>query len=298
MMNINQLRYFVAVADSRSFTKAAEQFFISQTAITLQIKELEAEIGIQLIDRSTRPISLTPPGVAYLSEIRGVLRRLDEAGTIAQNAASGLAGTLRIGYTNGYERSHLTDSMQRFHRLFPEVLLTCARRTTDVLAAGLVADRFDLIFTWDSTNLSRNPGFASHPVEDVPLVVALYSSHPLAKRSILSRQDLRNERILYMSPSDSENSYGDAHYMELYERAGFAPNILYRSTDTESILVMVAAEQGISIVPDFFTRQSIYPEKLRFVPLRGKDEVEPISAIWKEPVTNPLLRQFLAVMGE
>ena len=118
-MNINQLKYFIAVAETESFTKAAEGFFISQTAITQQIRSLEETIGIKLIDRSTRPISLTPGGKVFLREAKAILNHMDIAVTRSQEASTGLSGTLRIGYTKGYEQSRLPRLLRDFRREYP-----------------------------------------------------------------------------------------------------------------------------------------------------------------------------------
>ena len=124
-MNLNQLKYFVAVAEYRSFTKAAEQYFLTQTAITQQIQKLEDTVGVQLIDRKTRPISLTPMGQVLLREAREILMRMDHAIRRTQEAATGITGTLRVGYTKGYEHSDLTVKLRQFHQEYPNVLITC-----------------------------------------------------------------------------------------------------------------------------------------------------------------------------
>ena len=98
-MNTNQLRYFVTAAECRSFTKAADQFYITQTAITQQIRALEDSLGVPLFDRSSRPISLTPAGSAFLSDARSILGRIDQAVNRIQEVSTGMVGTLRIGYT-------------------------------------------------------------------------------------------------------------------------------------------------------------------------------------------------------
>ncbi|MFR0770356.1 MAG: LysR family transcriptional regulator [Dysosmobacter sp.] len=100
-MNRNQLKYFVAAAESRSFTKAAEQFYISQTAITQQIRLLEETLGCPLFDRSTRPVSLTPAGTIFLREAKGILERMSRAQERVHDASTGLSGTLRVGYVRG-----------------------------------------------------------------------------------------------------------------------------------------------------------------------------------------------------
>ena len=242
-MNLNQLRYFVSVAENGSFTKAAVNHYISQTAITQQIHALEESIGAKLLDRGSRPIALTPAGKVLLKEAREILGKMDAALLRTREASTGLEGELRLGYTKGYEHSDLPKHLRSFHQEYPNVLLSCYRCDTDALAAGLINGDYDVIFTWDSTNLRQEESLQLQVVEQVPLRVALYASHPLARRSELTRRDLKQENILFMSPSGTGDSFGDAFYIRLYQQAGYQPNILLRSNDMESILMMVAAEE-------------------------------------------------------
>ena len=124
--------------------------------------------------------------------------------------------------------------------------------------------------------------------------MALYGSHPLARRPFLRRQELRGESILYMSPSGAVDSFGDNHFMELYNKAGYTPNLLFRSTDSESILMMVAAEEGISILPSYVTSKLTNADNLVFVPLVGAEESEAIVAVWKKVEPGLPLRYFVS----
>jgi len=292
-MNINQLKYFVAVAEHRSFTKAANQYYLSQTAITQQVRALEATLEVQLFDRNSRPISLTPAGTVFLTEAKAILERMNTAISRAQDASTGLVGSLRIGYTKGYERSDLSNKLRSFHREYPNVLMTCFRHDTDMLAAGLLNHEYDIIFTWDSTNIRQNEELETRLIERARLVVALYASHPLAQRTFLLRSELKNETILFMTPSSTGESYGDAYFMQLYQNAGYQPNILLRSNDVESLLMMVAAEEGISIVPDYCTAKLDDAENLVFIPLVGDEEVEDILAVWHRDDSSLPLQHFV-----
>lgn len=292
-MNLNQLRYFVSVAESGSFTKAAMNQYISQTAITQQIHALEENVGAKLFDRNSRPVSLTPAGKAFLKEAREILGRMDVALARIREASTGLEGELRLGYTKGYEHGDLPKYLRGFHQEYPNVLLSCYRCDTDMLASGLLGGEYDVIFTWDSTNIRQEEAVELRVVERVPLRVALYASHPLARRRELSRKDLKQENILFMSPSGTGNSFGDAFYMSLYRRAGYQPNIVLRSNDMESILMMVAAEEGVSIVPEYTHPWEIGTENVVFVPLSGEEETEEILIAWRRDNENPALKRFL-----
>ena len=291
-MNTNQLRYFVASAESKSFTKAADQYYISQTAITQQIRALEETLGVALFDRSSRPIALTPAGRTFLTDAREILERMDNAVHRVQEASVGMVGNLRVGYTKGYERNDRANGMMRqFHAKYPNVLISCYRRNTDFLAAGLLKDEFDIIFTWDSTELMKNEEVECVLVERSPLMVAVYGSHPLARRQAIRRQELRNEKILFMTPSSNGESVGDLRFYEKYEAAGYHPNIIFRSNDAESILMMIAAEEGVSILPAYVTQKLVNAENLEFIPLTGEGEVVEIIAAWKKDSGNTVLQQ-------
>ena len=297
-MNTNQLKYFISVAQTRSFSAAAEENYITQTAMTQQIKALEDDLGLKLIDRSTRPITLTSAGTSFLSDARLILSRLNDARQRALQASNGVFGTIRIGYIKGYERSGLSDQLRAFHRMVPGVLLMCYRETSDKLANGLQNGDYDIIFTWDSTNLKASEEYEAVQIEKARLYAALYASHPLCQREYLERIDLKNESIIYMSPSELSDNYGDSQFMDLYHKAGFHPQILCRSTDVESILIMVASEEGISIMPDYCIKKINNAEGLVFLQMKGNEEVEEIHAIWKRNSSDPALIHFCELLKQ
>lgn len=291
-MNVNQLRYFIAAAEYNSFTKAANQFYISQTAITQQIQSLEDKMDVRLFDRSKRPVELTPAGKVFLIEAKAIVGRIDRALEKVQEASTGLVGSIRIGYTKGYERSDLSEILRVFHMEYPNILLSCYRDDTDTLAAGLFNGDYDIIFTWDSTNITQESDVEWRIHEMSPLVVAMHNTHRLAQRKFLTRKELKNESILYMTPSKTGESYADDHFIELYKKAGYLPQILLRSNDAESILMMVAAEEGISILPDYVTKKLIQADNLIFVPLVGDGEFAKILRVWRKNDKNVALRYF------
>lgn len=292
-MNLNQLKYFISVAEHQSFTKAANQFYISQTAITQQIQALENTVDTPLIDRTTRPISLTPSGKTFLIEAKSILRHMDTAIMRTREASKGLMGNIRIGYTKGYEQSSLPKRLRDFHKQYPNILITCYRNDTDMLASGIINKEYDIIFTWDSTDIRQENMLEIHNIETVPLYVAMHTRHPFARRESLTRQDLKGENILFMSPSSTGDSFGDAHYIDLYQKAGFQPNILLRTNDYESILMMVAAEEGISIMPEYCIGKLRSVDNITFRPLTGEDETEEVLAVWHKENITPALQHLI-----
>ena len=292
-MNLNQLKYFVAVAENRSFTKAAAQFYISQTAITQQVKALEETVGTPLLDRNTRPIKLTPAGKTFLGEAKAILERMELALYKTVESSTGLEGTLRIGYTKGYERSSLGNKLSSFHNKYPNILLLFHRCDTDVLAKDLLNQELDIIFTWDSSNIRQEAALDFKVIEHVPLYLAVYRSHPLAQRKSITRKDMKGEKIIFMSTSGTGDSFGDAHYIGLYQKAGYQPDILMNTSDGETVLMMVAAEQAISVVPEYCIDKMINADNLVFIPLEGDNESEEILAMWNNEDISPALQHFI-----
>ena len=295
-MTKNQLDYFVAAAESLSFTKAAAQFYISQTAITQQIQALEESLNCKLFDRSTRPISLTPAGSAFLIEAKAILERMNIAVARTHEASTGLVGTLSLGYIKGYERSDLSNQLKRFHRQFSNVLVSCYRSSANELAVKLMQQEYDIIFTSGRTTLRQDPAVAYRLVEQAHLMAALYLSHPFAQRSSICRSELKGEKMLYMSQSTEVDTYEESDIMQLYQNAGFKPDVLFHSSDVESILMMVAAEEGISILPDYCTRKLTNAENLIFVPLEGEAEIEEIYAIWRKDNQSSALQRYVQTL--
>ena len=228
-----------------------------------------------------------------MNDARSILDRIDQAVNRIQEVSTGMVGTLRIGYTKGFERSNFSSSLRFFHNKYPNILVSCYRRNTDLLAAGLLKDEYDIIFTWDSTELVKNDSIEYRLIERSPLMVAVYGSHPFAGRSSLRRTELHGERLLFMTPSSTGDSVSDLRFYEMYEQAGYHPDIFFRSNDVESILMMVSAEEGISIIPAYVTQKLTNADNLVFIPLIGEEEVVEIIAAWKKASGNLALQQFL-----
>ena len=151
-------------------------------------------------------------------------------------------------------------------------------------------------FLWtfgDSTELVKNESIEYRLIERSPLMVAVYSNHPLSRRDSLQRSELHGERLLFMTPSSTGDSVSDLRFYEMYEQAGYHPDIFFRSNDVESILMMVSIEEGISIIPSYVTHKLTNAENLVFIPLIGEEEVVEIIAAWKRSSGNLALQQFL-----
>ena len=288
-MNTTQLEYFVSVAELHSFTKAAQKHYVSQTAVTQQIQNLEEILNTTLFDRTKRPIQLTDEGTMLLTDAKAILERMYGAVAKLSNVSSSVGGSLRIGYTKGYERSSLSAMLRRYHRDYPNVFLSCCRHNSKELTEALLSGALDMIFTWDHDPIMAMPQIEYVEVEHSSLDVVLYNAHPLVYRSFLRREDLREEKFIYLTPS---GTICDDSYIRLYQEAGYEPNIIYYTDDIDSILMMVAAEEGISVMPTYMTRKLYHTEGIVCVPLRGEQECAAILAVWKADRANQRLQEF------
>ena len=137
-MNTNQLTYFIAVAENQNFTKAAAQCYLTQTAITQQIQILEKQMDVVLIDRTSRPIKLTPAGHIFYHEAKDILARINLAIQNTKNAHNAASGLLRIGYAKTFESSNLPNLIVSFHREYENINLQIFRNDVDNLVFGLL----------------------------------------------------------------------------------------------------------------------------------------------------------------
>ena len=144
-MNLRQLEYFVSVAETLSFTRTAEKFYISQTAVTQQIKTLENNIGVKLLRRTKRHVELTPAGNVFLSEAKAILNRTQDAIKKAQKAATGFTGNLNLGIVEGYDNPDLPEILRSFKSGYPNVSLSIVEADTSTLYTRLLDNTLDVV---------------------------------------------------------------------------------------------------------------------------------------------------------
>ncbi len=195
-MDLRQLRYFIAVAEELSFSRAAERLHVSQPPLSVHVKGLEEDLGIRLFDRSNRGVTLTAAGQVFYDEIRTVLRRLEQARLKAQNAGRGERGTLSIGFVSIADYGVLPPALKRFREEFPQVEVQLHELTTDAQIREIRGGRLDL-------------GIGLGPVEEADLVfetllresllLAAPTGHRLLKASGSGSPQVLRERKLHHS---------------------------------------------------------------------------------------------------
>ncbi|HTI67521.1 MAG TPA: LysR family transcriptional regulator [Caulobacteraceae bacterium] len=290
-MDLRQLRYFVTVADERHFTRAAARLGISQPPLTQQIQALELEMGLKLFVRSTRRVELTEPGRVFATEARAILARLPQAVALAQRTERGLAGKVRVGFTESASFNPLViDSLRAFRAAFPEIELEIEENVSTRMAAALEAGELDAAFL--RPPLQSKGVVVLDPIGSEALVAALPRDHRLARRRSLSLPDLADERfILYrrmVGPGLADQ------VMEACEAAGFSPVVAQETPQLSSTIALVAAGLGVSIVPEGMAQ--VRPQAVAYVPITGLALRARLALARRSGEISPAVQNFIAVV--
>lgn len=280
-MNAHQLEYFIAAAEYQNFTKAAEKFYISQTAITMQIRSLENHLGVTLFERSGRHVRLTPAGHVYLEEAKSILRRIHEAERRVQLASSGYTGTIKIGFLKGCEQLDFATKLSEFTSIYTGISVLFQRSDYAELFDSLDNCENDFIINL-SPSKSSGESFRCVEYETIPQYVILPLSHPYAARTSISRSELKDDSFVLLNTSDSVLNF----IREGFLASGFLPNDPFYVRDMESILLMVSANMGIGIIPGFDLHLLSGFPTLRAIPLEGEAELLNVAIFWNPDNQN------------
>ena len=269
-MELRHLRYFLAVAEELNFTRAAQRLGISQPPLTQQIKALEAELGVALLDRSAYRIELTDAGRIFAAEAARILGDARSAMQAARRAATGVTGRVRVGFTESASFNSLVTATLRSYRSdFPAVEVSLEEHPSTDLIAALREGRIDAAFVRPPVPTRR--GLTLDLLEREPLLVAVPSGHRLAGRQEIDLASLASETfILY--PRAVRPGLADT-VVAACEAAGFTPKVGQYAPQLSSTINLVAASLGISIVPD--SMRCLQAHAVTYVPLRG----EPLHAL-------------------
>ena len=242
-MELHQLRYFCAVAETGSFSRAAEQSHVSQPSLSQQIIKLEEELGARLFDRLGRSVRLTELGKTFLPRARAVLRELEAAKGDVVERKDFVGGPVTVGVIPTVGPYFLPRVLTSFSRKFPQVRITVDEEITPVLLDRLRAGAIDVAIL---ALPIRGHEFEATPLLTERLFAALPKNHRLAKRTALSLRDLRSEPFLLLRDGHCFRDTAVA----ACDRARLHPQVIFESGQFSSLLSLVGAGMGVSIVPE------------------------------------------------
>jgi len=290
-LELRHLRYFVAVAEELHFGRAAARLNVAQPALSQQIKQLERELGALLLARTKRRVALTEPGRLFLAEARRTLVQAAFAVEVARGAEAGQFGRLRIGYVDAALWSPLPNVIRVFRERFSRVALTMLER--------LPAEQPEDIRRGDVDLAIGPPPPAGAQVEVTPFtaetgLIALPAEHPLAAREAIAMGDLADAPWVLV-PAHVPSRLRDLTF-RVAEAAGFTPRVAQEARELDTLIALVSAGLGVTLVPASAAR---FPRPgVVFRPLTGEALSFRLVALRRRGLAPPAVRSFLEVLHE
>jgi len=284
-MDLRQLRYFIAVAEERSFTLAARRLNLSQPPLSQHIQTLETELASQLFYRTSRRVELTQAGEALLERGRTILRQIKLAEDEVQSIGAGLIGTLDVGATGSILRGRLADLLAAYRKVAPLVRMTLHEQSPALQIAALLNRTTNISLI---RNAPAAHGLSSKLAWREEVVVALPKAHPLTKRKRLELAELASEDHIILNPDSSDF----ARYLQTCcIDAGFLPRVSQQVVDAQSIPSLIAAGFGVALVPQSIAR--LTTDDIAFRPIRPSPPSADVFLVFREEETSIVVHNFI-----
>ena len=242
-MELRRLRYFVAVAEELHFLRAAQRLHIEQSPLSRAIKELEADLGVKLFDRTTRSTRLTQAGEAFLAEARQVLSAFAAARASARGAASGRTGRLRLGFAEGIAHPRLSNLLARYKADADEVELKIMQMPFEEQVRALHAGSLDAGFSF--APVKRN-GLQADALWVDPVAAILPARHALAAKAQIDLKEIAREPLILCGARSSADRYTQLEAAIL--AASESPNVIDHAANQQVLLTLVGAGYGVGFV--------------------------------------------------
>jgi len=289
-MELRHLRYFVAVAEELHFTRAAERLGIQQPPLSLQIRQLEHEIGTPLFRRLSRGVELTEAGALLLDDARRILDQVERTKASVQSRARGETGRIQVGFAGAtYFQPIVPDIIRSYRESYPNVVLLPEQSNTPHLVAGLQSGAIDVAFVRPS--LSDSEGIAIQPLVDEPMRIVLPATHPRAGSRSMPLADLAQETLI-LFPRVIGPGLHDA-IIASCQQAGFSPTLGQDAPQIPSIVYLVSAGFGVSIVPQSI--EHIHAEGVVYLRIDGDGPRAPIGLAYRRDDHSTVVRNFVAL---
>lgn len=293
-MELRHLRYFVAVAEELNFTRAAEKLHIGQPPLSMQIRDLEQEIGARLFDRSRRKIVLTQAGSRLLLRARDILAAAGDAADEARRIAGGEAGELRIGFTASLPYTNtLPDVLYAYRRRHPAVSLQLREMFSAEQFVALGRGALDVGFVRFGAEAAPD-GISVREIGRDPLRLVVNVAHRLAAEPVVDFATLRDEDFITF-PADAGTGLPSI-LRSLCRAAGFEPRVVQLAREATTQIGLVAAGLGIALLPA--PLECVRIPRVRYLPVAGNAAFFPLAIASLVHGSDPLLDGFLAVLDE
>ena len=286
-MELRHLRYFVAVAEEGSLTVAAEQrLHTAQPSLSRQIRDLEYQVGAQLMTRSARGVELTAAGRAFLDHARLALAQVEAAGEAARRAAQPAKLSFALGFLTGQEMDWLPEAMRILRDELPNIEVTVSSRYSPDLAEALVRGKLDVAFLRPELHA---PDLVFRPVAKEPLVVVLPSDHPLTSNDAIRVHDIADETFIGVSNTAPVLR---AVIDEYLKRSGIDITPDHEADNLSMAISLVASTRGVALLPIY--AKNFLPWSVVSRPLEGEVPTIDLVVGHHRANTSALLKLFLS----
>lgn len=287
-MEIRHLKYFLAVAEELHFGRAAAKIYIAQPPLSQQIKQLEAEMGVKLFNRTKRSVELTEAGKVFQREAYAVLERLEKGVLKTRQAARGEAGWLSIGFVSSINYEILPNVLREFRRQCPDVEISLQEMSIPEQNQSLLEKRIHVGF---SRMPVENPAIISKVIACEQLVIALPNTHKLNRKNVLKLSELKHFPFIMLSQNRPSTYYD--YIMRLCAEAGFQPKIVQQVGEIQTALGLVAAGIGFTFVPA--STRNLHREGVVYIPLTAPPPTIEMIIQFRRDENSPAFVRFLEV---
>lgn len=296
MFDFRQLRYFIAVAEELSFTRAAQRLHLSQPPLSQQIQALEQDLGVRLLDRDKRNVMLTAPGRLFLDQARQILAMADEARTQVAEAAAGFSGHLKLAYTVSVSfHPALPQTLLRLGQNAPNVRVWLSEMYSEPQFSAIRNGQIDVGFVRDvPTHEDDARALRIDVIDREPLLLALPSGHRLASRQSVELSEVASDPFV-VQPRELAATLYD-RLVRLAAKAGFHPVIRQHAQQINGLLALVAAGIGLALVPA--SMQVVKLAGVSYVPLADPDAYLLLAVASQIDSASPVVQQFLETVTE
>jgi len=286
-MELRHLRYFVAVAEEENVSRAALKLYVSQPALSRQIRDLEDELGFLLLERSAKSVHLTEAGRVFLSESRAVLQRAEDAVKAARTVAMG-GEELHVGYAMSPTVRILPQALRAFQSEMPHVRVKLHDLTTEEMLSGLRDGKIQIAFMVYS-HLAMMRGLHFEELARLPICLAVAPKHPLAARKTIKLAELSQHPLVAFSRVE----YPDYHELLAgwFSAAKVKPRIAEEYDSVSSLIAAVEAGDGVALVTE--SMACVAGPRLKLLRISPSPTPLAIAAVWPENGIFPAAKQFL-----
>lgn len=272
-MNMKQIEYFVEVAKTLNYTKAASQLYISQSAITKQIFLLEKELGVELFIRSHKGVQLTLVGELFLKDAIDILQKIDGTQKRIKDFKDGKEGCLQLSYVMGLERTPMIKAMDQFYQQYPHCYIDYDSGTSYVLRDKLLRQQVDMILTH---RFLEDSLYENVMIFQSQVMVYVRRDSQYSQKEYFEKDELYSLHLV----SDTHRLYhNDIQTMTI-----------------DHLLLQVIGQKGIAILPDFAIKYTQFEKYIIGIPI--KDMFEVTYAIYRKDNSNPLIHQFMSTLKD